>query len=833
MKKPYRLVWIVFGSLLLSILPVQHSSECISLPEWEQYRMRFFEPGLDGMAELSPFYYTQRWFYNDTDDPENADVQRNCLEWQTRLGASVSLADIETVLYQDGSADRFLNAWDAGRLAAVYPGNSFVQQLLKPEWKPVLEYLVLVKKLEFVQSASDDPWYEPAPDVKADTTFFDWKKYVATLCDESLTGLEKHKNDGFLFKRYAYQAVLCQRYYGSDTAAIALFDRCFSATDTTVLRAWALVHKAECMLMQGDSLGFNLALAQAFDGCNSRRKHTVNLFVSRLWEFTLVRATTNRDKALVTVMKAVQYPGPGLALLKKIAAFDPACPYIPLVVSREINKLEDWLLTEKLTGIDGRSIPESFYDVYDGDQPQPFVASLFNKKVDAWRRNNRKKDFAYLHEMLSWLETIQRSHAWPQHRNFLRLATAHLHFLSGNYTSAEAVLAGIDAQASPRLLLQRDMEKLLLMPHLKDLKSMSAKTEMVRLLRLIQSRAQYLDAPGVQMSRLHFYCCHALFQVGDIPAAGLYFNKAYLTSNEGGTMHSWYHKLEFFDAHASQKDMERLVALSEKGAKNDFEGYLLEMPAMFTDQESRLFYFPEDTVTTPLPERNDLLELQGTIAFRDGDLMRSKAIFEQLPADFWTDDNTLETQIFGDGESLPFDKKASKRGGKIDIVRRMLELEAACQTATGNQLAEYCYQLGNGWFHCSYWGRSWYMFSYNRSYDDDDSPEIREAGNFPGTPDVRKYGGVYFRFDRALYWYRRALAARPDKELAAKIEYMMADCDRYVRIMRKGSSDYYEYAGKPLDSSPLFRQWARRYGNTATFSERMAHCPELKTYLGR
>ena len=128
------------------------------------------------------------------------------------------------------------------------------------------------------------------------------------------------------------------------------------------------------------------------------------------------------------------------------------------------------------------------------------------------------------------------------------------------------------------------------------------------------------------------------------------------------------------------------------------------------------------------------------------------------------------------------------------------------------------------------------MFSYNRNHYDDDSPEVRNAGNFPSTPDVRRYGGAYFRFDRALFWYRRALAANPPKELAAKIEYMIADCDRYVLIMHgDGGTDryYYLYDDEKLPSSPKFRQWAARYGQTATFAERMKHCPELKDYLGK
>ena len=97
---------------------------------------------------------------------------------------------------------------------------------------------------------------------------------------------------------------------------------------------------------------------------------------------------------------------------------------------------------------------------------------------------------------------------------------------------------------------------------------------------------------------------------------------------------------------------------------------------------------------------------------------------------------------------------------------------------------------------------------------------------------ARGRGSTYFRFDRALAWYQRALAAKPSRELAARIEYMVADCDRYVRIMDGGTDDYY-YGDEKLAHSSLFRKWARRYRRTAVFAERMEHCPELRTYLGR
>lgn len=838
MRKSSRLALLVFSSLLLSIVPPRQSEECGSYPDWEEYRMRFFEPGLDGQVALSPFYYTQHWLYGNAEsDPEREDMLRNCREWQSYLGRDVALADIDSILYGGKSADDILIPLKSNGLESAFPGNTFVKRLIEPRHHAALEYLTFTKKLEFLQHAEEDPWQEWPAERSADTTFYNWDKQVETICKQSLDGLDANASDPFLKKRYAYQAIVCQRYYGDEKLAVSLFDRNFNLQDSSILMPWALIHKAECLLHRGDSLEYNYLLAKVFDNCNDKKKRAGQLFVSAWTEKTLTQAPTPVDKALVLTMQAMQYPGRGFSLLSRIVNFDPNCRYLPLLISREINKLEDWTLTEKLTGYESLNMPDAFYqDFYSNNDAENMEAKLAQKEA-AWRQNNLIKDRAYLRELRQWIETLLQRDGLPGQRDFLKLAAAHLLFLEGNYSAAQAQLSGISSAAPARLRLQRDVESLLLVPYYRNVKEATVQNDLASQLRHIWEQRQYLDQPAIQMSRLHFYLCHALFKVGDIPAAGLMYNKATYTSNEGGSFYSGNHQIEFFDAHARLGDLDKLISLQVDGPKTPFEKYLMEKPAPQDAKEKMdaFWWYGEDSLSAPLPPLFNLLELQGTIAFREGDLQRSVAVFERLPNDFWTDESMVDVDIFADAAHFPFDTTPSARGAKTEVVRRMLALEAESKKATGARLSEIYYQLGNAWFNCSYWGRSWYMFSYARNHNDDDGPEIRDAGNFPATPDVRRYGGTYFRFDRALAWYRQALASNPPKELAAKIEYMIADCDRYVRIMRGGNESFYGWHedGEQALNSPLFRQWAARYGRTATFTERMQHCPELKDYLGQ
>lgn len=831
MKKSSRLVLLVSSSLFFCIVPIRQSEECVSFPDWEEYRMRFFQPGLDGSSALSPFYYTLHWMHSEASDPQGTDRRRNCLEWQTYLGHDVRLADIDSVLYGGAGADTYLTALVNKDLEQTFPQNTFLRKLSEPRWRPALDYLTYLKQVEFIQQSDLDPWHDDYRQMP-DSTFFDWKNETQSLTRLSSTRLVSHTADPFLQKRYAYQAIVSNRYYGSDSLAVAVFDRYFSLQDTTVLMPWALLHKAECLLRLGDSLQHNYLLSKVFDTGDSRKARAVNLFVTRWTEQTLALAPTPQDKALVLVMQAIQYPGRALPLLRRIATYDPACRYLPMLIAREVNKLEDWVLTEKLTGY-GPSVP---YGIVGDDWEH------YEEIEDKWRRENLRNDRRYLAEFRGWAEAQAQAGHLPEQQGVLWLAAAHLHFLGGNHRQASAFLEKIPPQAAPALLAQRDLERLLLAPYVLDLRSAEGQATLVRQLRQLYAKRHLLDRPTVQWSHLNFYLSHAFLRAGDIVAAGLLYNKSVLTSNNGGSFYSGYDRTEFFDAHATFGDLERLLALPEKKHKTDFETYLLETPERPSAAEVSLggeaywWYADTDPVPAPMPPREALLDLQGTIAFRDGDLARAERVLAQLPAEFWQqDENQVNTDIFADAKSFPFEKDSlPRRGGKLAVVRQMLALETESRTASGERLAEIYYQLGNGWFNCSYWGQSWYMFSYSRSHSDDDGPETRTAGDFPATPDVRKYGSTYYRFDRALVWYQKAMAAKPSKELAARIEYMVADCDRYVRVLRRGNyyDGWYDEEQEQAQS-PLFRKWARRYGHTAVFAERMEHCPELRMYLGR
>lgn len=838
MKKSSRLALLVIGSVFFAVVPVQESQECIDYPQWEQYRVRFFDPGLADMEALSPFYFTRRWMYKDelADVPD--DHHRNIKEWQTWLGPDVLAADIDSVLYGDDKLGSLLTSIKLGTLAEDFPNNSFIKKIQQRDKKPALDYLLHLKQMEFLLQAPSDPWNDNYGNDR-DTTFFNTSLHEEELYKTALERLEK-TNDPFLQKRYAYQAILSDRYSGSDSLVMTRFDQHFNEKDTTILMPYALLYKAEC-LPKKDSLTYNYLLSKVFDLCDDKKVRTVNLFVTAWTEQTVAVAPTPHDKAMVLVMNLLQNPGFCIGALKRIHQWDPHNKYLPMLISREINKLEDWMLTKKMTGHDDPFVPGSFYDKFYEDDSEENTWEVREKKKEDYIKKQYLNARADLMQLRSWVETLERSGDLQEQQDFMRLAAAHLHFLSGNHRLAQFYLSKISKSADEKLQAQKAVEQLLLVPFTQNLKDAATLNRLATELQEVWKKPKGLDRPAELVSRLHLYFCNAMFAVENIPAAGLLYNKAWMTSTLGGNRS--FDNLEFFDAHATVTDMTQLIEIQQKKAKTNFEKYLLEPGPVPENEESTgggyynydgNYYYSESTsdesfpTLMPMPEMDELHYLQGTIAFRDGNLQQSLQSFEKVSPEFWAEYYHVDTDIFADAGHFPFEKKPA-RGPKTEVVRHFIELESESKKATGERLAEMYYQLGNGWYNVTWYGRSWFMFSEFRQYDDDDSPEIRNATRFRATPDLKRYGKVYFRCERALEWYRRALNAHPSKELAAKIEYMIAQCDKDIAVMEYNHEDH------PSDypSSPLFKKWAARYGGTATFAERMLHCPELKEYLGR
>lgn len=832
MKELFLRCALVF-SVLVAISPCNRINSCYSGPAWGDTRAVFFNPELgEDSTGLKPFFYSYQYLFpNDYDGYTSLgekntinDYRLNCQEWRAYLGGKIDLEDIYRVIY-GSSADSFATALKTQTLNEFLPGNTFMKALQKPANAAALHYLDFAKRFEFQQfESAGDPWEEPRYHqhwFRQDSVMLD------RLAEESVEGLAK-ASDPFLQQRWAYQRINVFYYKGVKGGADSItqtFQKYFDLRrDKTILLPWALLKVAE--VNPNPNLA-NYQLALVFERCQSKRLRAMQLFQSESAEKALPYTRNAQEKAAVLTLRAIRNPGRGLHELKYIARLSPESPYLPLLLTREINKVEDWLMTKRLTGLNPWHSFEPPYDYDDNN---------YDQKLDRWRRMNVEKDRQYLHALRSavaQMEVNQRRQ--PKRAPFLQLALAHLYYMEQRPADAWRTLQAIRTKDNIQWQLQKNIQEVLLLPQRTDVRRPAVQAALYKRLHYIREHTSLLSEPAQQLSRIYLALSHAYLSKKDVVTAGLLFGRA---SRYTATFtEEWWTSADaqvFYDNLATLKDLEALERLLLKKEKTPFEN-LITQP--FQEMESSgysdwSYYGSDSDKPVHIIPADKLHELMGTFALRDGHLKRAAAEFAKVDTVYWGDYyGTWSVDICGSIRFIAADTLLPLPGNnKYTIVRKMLDLQEEAIRNPAKRAENY-YLLGNAWFQCSYWGIADGMLALHGSSSETDVPYGKRRGPayLSSRPDLARYGNMYYRCTRAAAYFRKSLAARPDRELAARAYYMLAECDRRDRWMTMRRRDGNEGGV----ASPMFKTWAKRYGKTTAYKECLDACPDLRTYLGK
>lgn len=815
------IVWAVI--LLLALLPIGRTNGCGVYYFKDEYRMVFFNPGLVEDSILSPFkLFFDPPFAYPIQNPEKKDYQRNCQEWVNYLGAEVTVSDVHKVLYQSNS-DQVLSAIQEKRLNDFLPGNTFVKKLLEPAQKDALNYLELAIHAEFTHFADTDPW-------GLDENLFDFKQKINALIKLAKARLKVVK-DSFLVQRYAFQLVVQCRYAGLNQECLQYCNQYFPLDHPgSILMPWAQFHKAAVLTAENKLPESNYVLSRVFDLCESK-KHRVHLLVDpKALEQALALTKNQREKAAILTLLCYKNAGRSLKYLEQIARLDPGSRYLPQLILREINKIEDWLLTTKFTFFAQRD--DFSWNGVEGVDYMPVEDRGLWMNEIPYLKKNLKKDQIYLRQTRDWLESLVQKYRFTT-REFGNLAIAHLYYLDHQPVQARLFLQKIPDQKNTVLQLQKNLIQLLILPDLMDIRSAHAKAEIVKNFAVIRNQSNLLDSTLRIYPKLMLYFSRLYHQKGDVVAAGLLHRRAMIVPTNGGRDWSsdYYAAISYFDRFASLKDMDDLIALAQKKVRSSFEKFLTDTLCILEKIEPEPWDDAPHGPINTLPTIEQLYDLKGTIAFRQNRLKEAFEAFEQLPDTYWRDTyefgNFLTHDPFVDAQSFPWEGKRLELGSKKAMLKKMLELEKL-SSKTGPQQAEAAYLLANAYFNSSYWGRWWMMDSYGKS-------AVSYGWGFQDhksrNPETERVPRVYYKLSRAVAYYQKALQNTPNVELAARATYMLGYCEKYSKIA--GGEFYEEYfdKGKVTYISPIFSTFRKKFGQTLAYQECLKNCPELADYF--
>ncbi len=781
---------------------------------------------------LSPFAYAQPFLYSTVVDDET-DVMKNCREWAAFTGGKVPARDVYMVQYQLTTDQYFY-----GRKTGKWDGaadNAFIQLLANGRNRDASKYMDFARWVEHTSnSESEDPWSEASYGDGLGQLGYDSLITVAT------DGYRSHT--GFLQERYAFQAVKLLFYKGwpkSDTekrsrvisdSLIHVYDR-YLKGKPSITADWALVYYAQ---VQRDESLKRKYLLQAFDRTNDKKVFVYHNLGRKDVNALEAAASTNAEHAAAAAIKGFKSPGPALVQIRKVYGLDNNSRYLPVLIAREVNKLEDWIWTPEMKGFESRI--RAWYDKGYGEATG-YTASAEAK--DKYLLKNRAKDEAYLVSVRLFLEEVER--AGGDNADFARLAIVHLYHMQRNYAAAIPYINNIQVSGHVAWERQLAIERILSLTYAADITSDATKQKlndaMAELERLgagapLATLEDYdIQDDSDPLHALYLLLSHEYRKKGDIVTAGLLAQQSgqivdeymgnnpgcdnidTLTENEGDGM--YYYRIAYFEKFGSPADMDALLAFRHKKKYTAFEQRLLPCR------------WPSDDV---------YLDVKGTLLLRQEQYKEALAVFSKIRPDFWEHTYAYthylrKNSVTSVGTLLPFSNGSGRRyvrESKKDIVEEIVAIQDSLAGATADSTkAVLSFWLGNCYYNISFAGKDWMVFNYGKSTGEHVGQHDFVYYSFNTTS--RQQYDNYYLCKAAVNMYNQARRyAMRNPEINAQCLLMLALCDNQVHGYN--TSKYVDYEHRYI--SPYIGMLDRLYRKTDMF-DRTTDCPDVHDYLKR
>lgn len=803
-------IWIniikVFSSILLFTQCSNTARACMFSEEPEIYRIAMFRAEIEGMSSFSQFYYSADFLPEYFSNPHSYDRKQNCNEWQKELNGKPLIRDVYAILYKV-PPDMFVYACEEKMLDDVFEGNTFIEELLKPSNKNLLNYLLLAKVAEYHELYDFDSWHTGK--------FIDDCEFTGKLIYRLNSTFIEEKSK-FLQKRYAYQLSRLYCETGDFDKCISLYDAYFkNQQDSTILEPWTLLYKALSLDEMGDKTEANFLYCQVFARSDEKKLRCYLGFNSgkNAYDSTLLLAKTNAEKIAVIALSCFHNPGPALDKLKEIFALDPSSKFLAPLVMRELNKLEDWIVTPSLTS-------ESPTVRYDTSYYEYYYKS--EEKWEEAKKQNMYKDKIYLGKFLTFLSGMYTTSKGEFH-DFLAVALAHLYLIDDKPVQSSAYLTAVSVNASKSVLFQKYVDGLLISINSRNLNDNKVKENIGQQLVYLQKSAHENFSIYKTLYSIVLKLSHRYELYGNYAMAGLLKNKSdnlkyfYDSESEYGWMYSYYDEasysysdIAYFDEKAKPSDMDSVLRIITKPASS--------LDQFVCSQKLASVYAYKD--------------LKGTLAFRMDSLHLAFKTFSEIPDTFYKKEYEFKNYLNEDPfipKCWPHTRNFYYDFNKAKFVKRLIDLKKDAIANKSKSAWDYL-KLADAYFNCTYWGNSWMMFSYgwsiypNSFYGWELYPFVDFSKN-------NSYQKAYYECSRAMDYYTRALKASKNTEYNAKALFMLYVCDQ--------SAYYYRGKGYSWEASPdLMKKYSSsylkdlclKYSNTKAFRELSSNCSTIYDY---
>lgn len=683
----------VFNTLIF-ILTFQFSFACVeNYATTENVRIALFEAKRKGFSGLTPFYYSANRYYNTSNDSfSDSDYftqdsfselrNLNCLEWKKKLGNQIKVEDIYNILYKT-NAEEIINAYENKSLAKIFKKNTFINTLLSPTNRELLDCLLFAKKIEY----NSNRWSFNSYSV-------DIKKYEQKLLKTS---------DKFLELRYAFLILKYNYYKQNSKEVLKIYNTYFGKNVKTVLEYWALDY-----------------IPQSLNKSKSSYYSLHNFFISSNYKPSLIiydkdinatlheakLAENNFVKSVDIAIDNFDNPGRCLEQIQEIAKVSPNNFLLAFLIGREINKVEDWIFTPQYTN----HISSVVYD-YQSD---------FEKA----KKENYAKDILYLRKLRSFLIAMRRQTSCDQ-KDFVTVAIAQLYFIDNEIDKGKQYTNLITDGANPSIQMQKNIQLALITLKQSNLNDKEVQNQLARYFKSVEN--QVIKDKGFTK------CIYSLYSIaseefsrhGNEALAGLFFIKAQLAKDK--SIKFDYDYIGYLERHVDIKNAKKLISLYSKKNKTPFEKFI--------------------TTGTMKKDVNFYKDLLGTIAFRNNNLKLAQQVFKSIPIDFWIknvmyknflNENPFEPKVL----QQPKDRNYNYAFNKADFVSKLIQLEKENTSESYKQLANAYFNVsffGNSWAMVAYDKFNIFNYLFDYRENNQNLKEKYQMGNYYDLTIAKKY----------------------------------------------------------------------------------------------
>lgn len=719
----------------------------------------FYPENATSPTETNPYFYTPLVLNEDTEAYYTAAEEGKPKEsLEQKLNVEAWQGHLKNKV---GAKELQMGLYESGKLLGLV-------KKVKSIDAEAASYLQFCAEVDGNSPVQRYYWEEPVP--------VDSSKLVA-LYNQALS--EKlQASSAFLKERYEFQFIKLGAILGLNKEVLDASKKgAISVKDQTFISEWSESRLAGIKMAMGDTAKAVCQFAQVFAKSPTRR-YQADLSVRRLstkwFEESLVFAKSDDEKANVYALWAIQPFQDGLHLGEKIYALNPNHPMLELVFAREINKNEKTFFAERNARI------YIFDTKYTDDE-----GKIDEIKIDKAQKEGEQ----YIVQLQGFANTVL-SEEKNKSLDFWRLSLAYLYYLKGDIEKGSALVAQMKVSENPFINKQAAFLEFEFLD-----KVYTPETESI----LMDKAAAFAEVKTFRDNNFRQKISESLYTFYIKP-------KTQKRSTWG-----WLTSCSTQDEHFENQDVKGFLALQMGATTGGEYGYELSKTQNFyVDTCSsgflkKVIAFVHSSKLNPAekklvnyahlePEYLELALVRALVS--EGDYAEASAQISKI-SDAYLELNGFTDYFYSDAKDFNFNKKTKGADPKY-FLRNLADINTKVKAnkATADEL----YALGKMQYNLGYFGNGWLLQKREKSELD-----LRY---------IEDISGNYYTNREAIASFEMALSMNPEIELAAKICYAGALCERnqYLVKFYEGYPEDYEkeeayIANMKAQELPKFRSY--------------------------